>query len=315
MKIRKYVSPPLILTVAFVLSVFLLFFMASLSFKQINTLNKSQKAITHSLDVRVELERLFSELKDAESAHRGYILSGDERYLEPYNYSHVSINKSLLSIKKLTNDNRERKAEFDTLYVMINERFKSFREDLSQMRRTSTSSVEFRNKMWDGKRVMDKIRVQINKITASEDKILQQLEREYESQVMFTPLTSSFLVIFSIAVFLLTFLTLKNNLKRMRGLNRSLMVMNETFKYAEDIGEISHWQYDLSSKKMSFSDNKFRLLGSEVNAFEPTVETFKSFVHPSDGRRVNDCFIKLLNETPLRTQYRVTRKDKKSRIF
>lgn len=315
MKIRKYFSPSVLLTVAFVLSVFLLFFIASISFKQIKTLYETQKAITHSLDVRVELEHLFSELKDAESAHRGYLITGDERYLEPYNYSHVRINKSLLSIKELTRDNNLRKAEFDTLYVMINERFRVFRDNLNQNKRFKTLSPELKEGLWNGKLVMDRIRVQINQIIESEDAILEAKQKEHEDEITFTPLASSFLVVFSIFIFLLTFITLKNNLKRLRLLNQSLKHVNETFIYAEDIGEICHWQFDVKSKKLTFSDNRFKLLGCEIGSFEPTVKRFLHFVHPQDRKRAADCFVKSLNQTPFSIQYKVIRADRKVRVF
>ncbi|WP_290838281.1 CHASE3 domain-containing protein [Flavobacterium sp.] len=315
MKIKKYVSPSFVLTVVFVLSIFTLFFIGSISFKQIRTMSETQKAITHSLDVRVELERLFSELKDAESAHRGYLLTHDERYLEPYNYSHVHINKSLLSIKKLTQSNQKRKAEFDTLYVMINERFRVFRDNINQSKRFRNDSPEFKEQIWKGKLVMDRIRLQINQIVESENKILEAQQKAHEDEITFTPFTSSFLVIFSIIVFLLTFLKLKNNVKRMRLLNQSLKHVNETFAYAENIGEICHWEYDLKSKKLTFSDNRFKLLACEIDSFEPTVKNFLKFVHPQDRRRVNDCFVKSLNQTPFIIQYKVIRADRKGRVF
>jgi signal transduction histidine kinase/CHASE3 domain sensor protein len=315
MKLRKYFPPSMLLTVAFVLSVFLLFFIASISFKQIKTLSETQAAITHSLDVRVDLERLFSELKDAESAHRGYLITNDPRYLEPYDYSHVSINKSLLDIKNLTRNDSRRRREFDTLSVLINRRFSDFRDNIIQKRRNRISSKAFRNQMWKGKQIMDSIRAQINKIIASEDEILQRQQKEHENEITFTPFTSSFLVIFSIIIFLLTFLTLKQNVKKMKSLNHSLLLVNETFNYAENIGEICHWQFDIKSGQLVFSDNHYTMLGYQSQAFEPSIKGFLKFVHPSDRKKVGDCFVKDKNTEPLTSYYKVIRADKKVRYF
>ena len=40
--------------------------------------------VAHSHQVRTELADLLSELKDAETGQRGYVITGDDSYLEPY---------------------------------------------------------------------------------------------------------------------------------------------------------------------------------------------------------------------------------------
>ena len=40
--------------------------------------------VAHTHQVRTELADLLSELKDAETGQRGYVITGDESYLEPY---------------------------------------------------------------------------------------------------------------------------------------------------------------------------------------------------------------------------------------
>ncbi|MBD3581404.1 sensor histidine kinase [Flavobacterium selenitireducens] len=315
MKLRKLTSPSTLLTVAFVISVFLLFFIASISFKQISTLNRTQEAITYSLNIRVDLERLFSELKDVESANRAFVLTGDERYLEPYRYSHVSINKSLLAIGNKVGGNKQRQKEFDVLYKLINKRFETLRDNKIQARKYKADDPEFLASLWRGKMVMDQIRVQINRIISHETGILERQEADHRNEITFTPFTSSFLVIFSIAIFVLTFLTLKSNLKRTGSLNQKLRLTNKTFENAERIGQIGHWQYDLDRQELTLSDNRYRLLGCETGEFEPTIAEFLRFVHNQDRKRVEECFLKSRNLTPFAVNYRVVRKDKKIRYF
>ncbi|RZJ72194.1 CHASE3 domain-containing protein [Flavobacterium sp.] len=315
MNLRKYLSPSLLLTVVFVISVFLLFFIASISFKQIDTLSRTQKSIRHSLEVRVDLERLFSELKDAESANRAFLMTGDERYIAPYDYSHVSINKSLLEIKQKIGIYKAREKEFDELYSLINERFQTLRDNRIQGKKYKAQDPEFQKSMWDGKLVMDKIRTKINSITKNEERILANQQREHENEITFTPFTSSFLVIFSILVFLLTFFTLKRNLKHLGHLNQKLRLTNKTFENAERIGQIGHWQYDLDRKELFFSDNRFRLLGGEPGDFDQDIKTFLKFVHPADRKKVEGCFERSKNQSAFTVNYKVLRTDRKARYF
>jgi len=315
MNFRKLASPSLLLTVAFVISVFLLFFIASISFKQISNLSRTQESITYSLNIRVDLERLFSELKDVESANRAFLMTQDERYIEPYRYSHVKINKSLLAIGRKIGQNPERQKEFDTLSRLINDRFEALRDNRIQGKKYRSDDPRFLDVMWKGKVVMDQIRAHINTIISFENEILRKQQADHADEITFTPFTSSFLVIFSIAVFVLTFVTLKSNLKKTGLLYQKLRLTNKTFENAERIGHIGHWQYDLEKKELSLSDNRYRLLACEPAEFAPEIETFLKYVHNQDRRRVAECFVREKNLDPMTVNYRVVRSDRKIRFF
>src|SRR5829696_6642574 len=48
-----------------------------------------------------ELERVLSTMLDAETGMRGYLLSGEERFLEPYNHAIESIGPQMDHLKRL----------------------------------------------------------------------------------------------------------------------------------------------------------------------------------------------------------------------
>src|SRR5689334_1430507 len=55
-----------------------------LTLVNLRTIDESDRWIDHTREVVIELERALSTLKDAETGQRGYLLTGDEEYLEPY---------------------------------------------------------------------------------------------------------------------------------------------------------------------------------------------------------------------------------------
>ncbi len=312
MSLGKLLKPSGFWAVAFVISIFILFFIGSISLRQIQALSASQDSVTRSHKVRIDLEHMFSELKDAETAQRGFIITRDEHYLEPYNYAHVRINKALIGIKSLTKNNPNRQKEIDRLTTLINERFRLMRDNLLASNRMAPESEAFKRKMLDEKKVMDEIRVLVDNIIKKEAIILDKQEKNHGDEISITPLTSLLLVVFSVIVFLFSFLRINHDLRQMKKLNRSLQLMNETFTDAERIGEISHWQFDPASRKFWFSDNKYRILGMDV--FEPTLERFLQIVHPSDRRKVRNSLEKLSRE-PHSIYYRIRRPDKKVRYI
>ena len=50
------------------------------------------------------LNLFVSSLKDAETGQRGYLLTGDDTYLQPYNLSLGAMERNMARLKELTND-------------------------------------------------------------------------------------------------------------------------------------------------------------------------------------------------------------------
>ena len=66
----------------------------------IRTINTNQQV----QKVSENLEYAFSMLKDAESSQRGYTITGEESYLEPYKVAIVSIDQAIKNLRELTAD-------------------------------------------------------------------------------------------------------------------------------------------------------------------------------------------------------------------
>ncbi|MEP7220212.1 MAG: CHASE3 domain-containing protein, partial [Bacteroidota bacterium] len=58
---------------------------AVLSYRDLTTLIESNGWVSHTHQVLSELESVISLMKDAETGYRGFIITGEENYLEPYN--------------------------------------------------------------------------------------------------------------------------------------------------------------------------------------------------------------------------------------
>ena len=123
MKFLKHKLTSLTLVSVLVISIFMLFFAASISYKQIQTLTESEKLVVHSYRVYVELEQLNLYAKEAESSQRGFLLTQDSTLLRPYNTSLTKINGSFDNLKALLSDNAEQENNLDSLILLIKQRF------------------------------------------------------------------------------------------------------------------------------------------------------------------------------------------------
>ena len=87
----------------------ILFFIVSgaIAYSNIRVLREDAAKIVHSHEVIVALGEVLSTVQDAETGQRGYLLTGDERYLEPYNNAVATVGKQIDALTALTRDNRD----------------------------------------------------------------------------------------------------------------------------------------------------------------------------------------------------------------
>jgi CHASE3 domain-containing protein len=73
--------------VAFSLAGAIVFFLISgaLAYFNLQSLRDNNLKIVHSHEVIIALDELLSSTQDAETGQRGFLLTNNERYLEPYN--------------------------------------------------------------------------------------------------------------------------------------------------------------------------------------------------------------------------------------
>ncbi|MBV2165176.1 MAG: CHASE3 domain-containing protein, partial [Kaistella sp.] len=80
------------------LSMLLLLISSTASFISIKNLIESSKMVRESNETIKNLSNVFSLVKDAETGQRGYLLSGDEAFLRPYNNGKAQIEQALAEL-------------------------------------------------------------------------------------------------------------------------------------------------------------------------------------------------------------------------
>ncbi len=86
---------------------------AALAFHAEQVLSESERWVTHTLEILVDLERVLRTSFDAESSARGYILSGDETFLGGYLYANDTLAVQFETLLDLTADNAEQHARLE----------------------------------------------------------------------------------------------------------------------------------------------------------------------------------------------------------
>lgn len=316
MRFLKHNLTTIVLVTVLVLSIFMLLFAASISYRQIRTLKKSQESVVRSYKIYLELEQLNTYASDAETGQRGFLLTRDSIFLHPYYEALEKIKWSFSRLDMLTADDYNQNQSLDTLVYLLNQRLKFLDHVMSNEAVMFQTPDTLRIMLMKGRELMATALSHIDKMVFNELQILKQRESEHANDVKFSPFTILFVVTFSILVFIISFYKINKDLKGMAKTNNQLMINNKIFEHSEQMADISHWYWDVKQNKMIYSLNLYSLLGCRPDEFEPTFENFLQFVHPSDRHILLESKKKILREaSPAVSQFRILRKDGETRHF
>jgi CHASE3 domain sensor protein len=79
----------------------------------------SQKQVAHTLDLISTAQGLDHAIQDAERGQRGYLITGDATYLEPYLTGIKAVPEELKTLKQLTANDTEQQQRIDHLEQQI----------------------------------------------------------------------------------------------------------------------------------------------------------------------------------------------------
>jgi len=102
--------------------------------RNIPELRESQKLVAHTIDVITTAQTLERAIQDAERGQRGFIITGDPAYLQPYQAGLKEISDSLSKLKRLTADNPEQRRRWPILEQQINIKLDELRRSIDARR-------------------------------------------------------------------------------------------------------------------------------------------------------------------------------------
>src|SRR6201987_5651125 len=88
----------------FAISLFLLLGVGAVAFWSLAKLTDTSQWVTHTHEVLEKLEGVLSLAKDVETGQRGYLLTGEDKFLEPYEKALEPLEASKKLLRKLTED-------------------------------------------------------------------------------------------------------------------------------------------------------------------------------------------------------------------
>ncbi|WP_395046532.1 CHASE3 domain-containing protein [Flavobacterium sp.] len=316
MKFKDAILSKVMLKSLFVIFIFLLLFISSITYKNSLQFTNSTKWVIHSYKVHSQLDNLMLILKDAETGQRGFLLTHDTTYLQPYFKSKIKVRQSADTLRRLFSDNLNQQKNMERLLELTELRFGYLRYSMYQDSLGSKNKINIRESLDTGRLIMDSVRNQAAKMQNLEKEYLWERNQSYLSKISVTPLLILLITVFSLLIFIVAYIKINKDLSVLENANKQLLITNEVSLQAKKIGNFSTWTLDVETNKLSYSDNLYHLLGCQPQSFEPTITNFIEYVYPDDKRKVSSIIKKIVNdEKTLIHFFRVIREDNQLRYF
>jgi len=157
----------------YILSFLLLLFSFCLIFYVQQRLVKESESVMHSYEVLNNTEALKTELTAAETGMRGYVITRQERFLQPYRAALQTIPALCNELRTLTVDNREQQYRIDSVEMIIKNRMGILSKGLANFQSNGFIVTEdFKQRLDSGLISMDSAKLYISNFRQAEEKLM-----------------------------------------------------------------------------------------------------------------------------------------------
>jgi len=158
---------------ALVLAAVAVLTISGMSLTSLSTRSEAASWLNHTHEVRHHVGTLGAYMSDAETGQRGFLLTGTESYLEPYNEARTSLPGEISVVRQLAAENAVLQRSLDRLEPKVAEAFALFGEIIQLRRAGSTDAALAVERTGRGMLVMDSIRVELAAMDDEEARLLE----------------------------------------------------------------------------------------------------------------------------------------------
>ncbi|MEH2388599.1 MAG: response regulator [Nostoc sp.] len=174
------------------------------------------------------LEELLSNMKDAETGQRGYVLTGQKIYLEPYQTALANINPKIAQLKNLIIDQPSQQKQFAILKSLIDAKLAILKQTIYLRENQGFDAALELVQTNQGKNLMDDIREVISEIKKQDRRLLQYQLQAAKTSANDTVLTVAIATCLSFLVLAIVYYFISREVK-VRKLTEEILIKERNF--------------------------------------------------------------------------------------
>ncbi|HEY2722201.1 MAG TPA: response regulator, partial [Chitinophagaceae bacterium] len=200
-------------------SLFLLVISSAASYFSIRNLITSGGWVNHTHEVKLRTEEIISNLKDGETGSRGYLLTKDASFLEPYNGAYERTISSINALKDLIKDNPAQQSNCDTLELLVNKKFTLLQQSIDDAKLGLPVNPSI---LKVGRSYMENIRLLTKKMQSVEENLLAVRNEKLNRYTVYAPVIILIAAAMAIVITIIFYRRVRNDFKERLTLNEIL---------------------------------------------------------------------------------------------
>ncbi|WP_312352609.1 response regulator [Sphingobacterium siyangense] len=261
------------LQVGFGISLLILLASSTASYVSIRKQIHNSAMVDHSRRVMSRVNKILQDLQNAETGQRGYLLTGMEKFLDPYKNGLQSLPQSLSRAHDLTADNPAQQQVIDTLSTLVQSRLDRLENLVNIKKRGGMVSVA---QLEEGKTYMDSCRLLISKIIDKEESLLNRRSDELTRSSGYTSIFVLLAAAVSLLITLFFYFRLRADFFKREELQNDLKRKDEEIQRRLSITQRIAREIAAGNYQMQIQDGEQDDLGSLTGSLNEMARSLKT---------------------------------------
>lgn len=223
------------------------FSLAVISYNSVNTLQEASSSVDHSQKVLATTAKVQQLLTDAETGERGYVLTGQESFLEPYNRSSGVVIPTVQDLRKLVADNPSQVSRIDTLNFYAAQKLAEMVNIIKARNESGFIGGQERVMSSRGRTIMGKINNIFIEVTNAENKLLVTRKAKSVDTVISTSVIIFIGSVIEIAILILLLTFIRSTFKEQKITEQRVLQANDKLKEISEENTTKNWMLTGSS--------------------------------------------------------------------
>jgi PAS domain S-box-containing protein len=229
-------------------------------------IHESQDRIARSFQIITAAHSLDQAMQDAERGQRGYLITGDDKYLKPYYDGVQELPAKFQELRQLTADNAEQQQRIRILDTQIKTKLVELNKTIETQKKDGFEAARRIVETNVGADAMSAITDQIGAIIATENRLLDQRQAAFFQVMRINALTSALAAVLAFVVILLGGVMLWRAYRRLLQSQASLQRSEQRFRLlVSGVRDHAIFMLDPMGNVASWNEGAERLSGYQAN--------------------------------------------------
>lgn len=280
------------LQIGIILSLVLLIASSVASYVSIHKQMENRKSFLQSKESISFVKNLLNALLDAETGNRGYQLTHQESFLEPFN---VSKSKYLSLVSKAGELSISDKHQADILQNLLRTSDAMMKEGVVLIEKSRNGNLITSQELLQSKVGMDSCRSLVQEFVKYEEVQLAAKDRDLNRSSMWSVLFIVFSGAAAVSVTVFIYVQLRSDIKRRDILEKDLSYAKELLEETNEVAQVGGWEVNMKSGELFWSQGT-RKIHKVESSFRPNFENAMEFFEGKSKERVRYLFDRAAKE-------------------